>query len=57
MLRKKGILMAEKITAARLVAQTLKAYGITHTFYMDAVMRRVLPEMELALERAPTPWD
>jgi acetolactate synthase-1/2/3 large subunit len=40
--------MTQKMTAARLIAQTLKAYGITHVFYIDAIIRRVMPEIELA---------
>ena len=38
--------MAEKMTGARLFAQTLKAYGVSHVFFMDAVLRRALAEME-----------
>ena len=40
--------MAQKMTGARLLAQTLKAYGVSHVFFMDAIIRRVLPEIELA---------
>ena len=38
--------MAQKMTGARLLAQTLKAYGVTHVFFMDAILRRALAEME-----------
>ena len=38
--------MAQKMTGARLIAQMLKAHGVTHVFFMDAIMRRVLAEME-----------
>jgi acetolactate synthase-1/2/3 large subunit len=38
--------MAEKMTGARLFARMLKAYGVTHVFFMDAILRRVLAEME-----------
>ena len=38
--------MAQKMTGARLFAQTLQAYGVSHVFFMDAVLRRVLAEME-----------
>ena len=38
--------MAQKMKGARLIAQMLKAYGVTHVFFMDAIMRRVLAEME-----------
>jgi len=38
--------MTHKMRGARLIAQMLKAYGITHVFFMDAVLRRALAEME-----------
>jgi acetolactate synthase-1/2/3 large subunit len=38
--------MAQKMTGARLIAQMLKAYGVTHVFFMDAILRRALAEME-----------
>jgi len=38
--------MAQKMTGARLFAQMLKAYGVTHVFFMDAILRRALAEME-----------
>ncbi len=38
--------MAQKMTGARLFAQILKAYGVTHVFFMDAILRRALAEME-----------
>ncbi|MCC6533926.1 MAG: thiamine pyrophosphate-binding protein [Burkholderiales bacterium] len=38
--------MPRKMTGARLFAQTLQAYGVTHVFFMDAVLRRALAEME-----------
>jgi acetolactate synthase-1/2/3 large subunit len=38
--------MAEKMTGARLFAQMLKAYGVSHVFFMDAILRRALAEME-----------
>ncbi len=34
------------ITGAELIAQTLKGYGITHVFFIDAILRRSLVEME-----------
>jgi acetolactate synthase I/II/III large subunit len=34
------------ITGARFIAETLQAYGVTHVFYMDAILRRALAEME-----------
>jgi acetolactate synthase-1/2/3 large subunit len=41
-----GFPMAQKMTGARLFAATLKAYGVTHVFFMDAILRRALAEME-----------
>lgn len=38
--------MAEKMTGARMFARMLQAYGVTHVFFMDAVLRRALAEME-----------
>lgn len=38
--------MAQKMTGARLIAQMLKAYGVSHVFFMDAILRRALAEME-----------
>lgn len=34
------------MTGAKLVAQTLRAYGVSHVFFMDAILRRALAEME-----------
>ena len=38
--------MAQKMKGARLVAHLLQAHGVTHVFFMDAVLRRALAEME-----------
>ena len=38
--------MAEKMNGAKLFARMLEAYGVTHVFFMDAVLRRALAEME-----------
>lgn len=38
--------MTAKMTGARYFASQLKAYGVTHVFFMDAVLRRALAEME-----------
>ncbi|RZL87796.1 MAG: thiamine pyrophosphate-binding protein, partial [Variovorax sp.] len=38
--------MPEKMTGARYFAQLLKAYGVSHVFFMDAVLRRALAQME-----------
>ena len=34
-----------KMTGARYLAEALKAYGVTHVFFMDAILRRALAEM------------
>src|SRR5512134_376792 len=38
--------MAEKMNGARFFARMLQAYGVTHVFFMDAILRRALAEME-----------
>ena len=38
--------MSEKMTGAKYFAKLLEAYGVTHVFFMDAVLRRALAEME-----------
>jgi acetolactate synthase-1/2/3 large subunit len=38
--------MTQKMKGSRLVAHLLKAHGVTHVFFMDAVLRRALAEME-----------
>jgi len=37
---------SSRMTAARFIAETLKGYGITHAFFVEAVLRRTLIEME-----------
>ena len=34
------------MTGARFIAETLRAYGITHVFYVEAILRRTLVELE-----------
>jgi acetolactate synthase-1/2/3 large subunit len=34
------------MTGARLIAEMLKAYGVSHVFFMDAILRRALAEMD-----------
>jgi len=44
-----------KITGAQFLAETLKAYGITHVFYVEAILRRTLIAMEkLGIKRVVT---
>lgn len=38
--------MNSKQTGAKFFAQMLEAYGVTHVFFMDAILRRMLAEME-----------
>jgi len=38
--------MPQKMTGARYIAEMLRAYGVTHVFFMDAILRRALAEME-----------
>ena len=37
---------APTVTGARFIAETLKSYGVTHVFYMDAILRQTLVELE-----------
>jgi len=44
-----------QMSGARFIAETLKAYGITHVFYMEAILRRTLVELEkLGIHRVLT---
>jgi acetolactate synthase-1/2/3 large subunit len=43
------------ITGARFLAETFKGYGITHVFFVEAILRRTLVEMEtLGIRRVLT---
>lgn len=35
-----------KISGARFIAETLKGYGVTHVFYMDAILRKTMVDLE-----------
>ena len=35
-----------RMSGARFIAETLKGYGITHIFWVEAILRRTLVEME-----------
>ena len=35
-----------RMTGARMVARMLQAHGVDHVFFMDAILRRALAEME-----------
>ncbi len=44
-----------RMTGAKFFAETFKAYGVTHVFYVEAILRRGLVEMEaLGIERVLT---
>ena len=36
-----------KMTGAKYLADTLKAYGVTHVFFVPAVLRKSLAEMDM----------
>ncbi len=47
--------MRAKMSGAKYIAQTLAAYGISHVFYVEAILRRTLVEMEkLGIKRVLT---
>jgi acetolactate synthase I/II/III large subunit len=47
--------MESKLTGARLIAETLKGYGVTHVFYVDAILRKTMVELEdLGIRRVIT---
>lgn len=44
-----------KISGAKFIAETLKGYGVTHVFFVEAILRRGLVEMErLGIHRVLT---
>ena len=43
------------ITGARFIAETLKGYGVTHVFYVDAILRKTMVDLEeLGIRRVIT---
>ena len=47
--------MPHAISGARFIAETLKEYGVTHVFFVEAILRRSLIEMEsLGIRRVLT---
>ena len=38
--------MSQKKTGARFLAETFKGYGVTHVFFVEAILRKTLVEME-----------
>jgi acetolactate synthase-1/2/3 large subunit len=44
--------MPQKMSGGRFIAETLHGYGVTHIFYVEAILRRALVEMEsLGIQR------
>ena len=39
-----------KMTGAQYIAEALKAYEVTHVFFVPAILRRAMVEMELRTE-------
>jgi len=47
--------VSRKMSGARFIAETLNGYGVTHVFYVEAILRRALVEMEsLGIQRILT---
>ena len=47
--------MAPRMTGARFIAESIKGYGVTHVFFVEAILRRSLMEMEsLGIRRVLT---
>jgi acetolactate synthase I/II/III large subunit len=43
------------VTGARFIAETLKGYGVTHIFYVDAILRKTMVDLEeLGIRRVIT---
>jgi acetolactate synthase-1/2/3 large subunit len=45
-LRQVGESKATKMSGARFMAETFKGYGLTHVFFVEAILRKTLVEME-----------
>src|SRR5512146_2224716 len=47
--------MPQTVSSARFIAETVKGYGVTHVFFVEAILRRTLVEMEtLGIRRVLT---
>lgn len=47
--------MTNTLTGARFIAETLKGYGVTHLFYVDAILRKAMVDIEeLGIRRIVT---
>ena len=54
-LRKGGESKSTRMTGARFIAETFKGYGLTHVFFVEAILRKTLVEMEsLGIKRVLT---
>ena len=38
--------MTESLNGARFIAETLKGYGLTHVFFVDAMLRKAMVDLE-----------
>ena len=46
---------SNQVTGARFLAETIKSYGVTHVFYVEAILRRTLIALEqLGIQRIVT---
>jgi acetolactate synthase-1/2/3 large subunit len=53
--KREGAGKASRITGARFIAETFKGYGLTHVFFVEAILRKTLVEMEtLGIKRVLT---
>lgn len=47
--------VSQKKTGARFIAETLQGYGVTHVFYVDAILRKTMVDLEeLGIRRVIT---
>ena len=47
--------ISNNISGARFIAETLKGYGVTHVFYVDAILRKTMVDLEeLGIRRVIT---
>lgn len=47
--------MKNQLDGARFIAESLKAYGVTHVFYVDAILRKAMVDLEeLGIHRVVT---
>lgn len=54
-LKREGGSAPPKVSGARFMAETFKGYGITHVFFVEAILRKMLVEMEtLGIRRVLT---